>query len=80
MASIDWLEAIGFTATGFISGGIFSYYALRDKVELHVTKTMMEEATNKKRIQLDRNNRTNPRRSDATEGSSRIHRVKIRRK
>lgn len=78
MAS-EWWQILIYVYIGFASGAIFTWLVLADRVERHVTKMVRERETNLKKLQLERNGRTLPKREDSASGVSKIHKVTTRR-
>lgn len=74
-----WYEAVAFFILGVIGGSILTYLIARDYLERKADEYMAEVSANKKRLQLERNNRALPRRDDAAPGASRVHKITTRR-
>ncbi|QXO13715.1 hypothetical protein SEA_DUMPTRUCK_61 [Gordonia phage DumpTruck] len=74
---LEWWEALAFFAVGAGGGWCLGYAMKMDKLKEQMVREYHEQQEHRKKLQLERNGRMVPRRSDAAKGASRIHKAKI---
>ena len=74
---IEFGVVLGAFLVGALGGAVLAVLVLKDRIEKQVKEEEQERSTNKKRMQLERNRRTLPRRDDAAPGASRVSQIQL---
>ncbi|XBA13387.1 hypothetical protein SEA_XENIA2_60 [Gordonia phage Xenia2] len=74
---LEWASVMAATLIGGAGGWCLGYSMKMDKIKAEMVREYQEQQEHRKKLQLERNGRMVPRRSDAAKGASRIHKAKI---